>query len=147
MDKCGARNCLLHALLMISVPLELMTNLLHTCWTGFLAKLCVFDQRDADGRVVKRCDPCHCGERCWQLMQQILWSPHGHTAWEMGCPFWMLVCYLSAAVPYVSFSFVCFESTFYLFEAAEPYHPRSHELEASKISRGVRSFIRCWCFW
>ena len=24
----------------------------------------------------------------------------------MGCPFWMLVCYLSAAVPYVSFSFV-----------------------------------------
>jgi hypothetical protein len=51
----------------------------------------------------------------------------------------MLVCYLSGAVPYVSFSFVCFESTFYLFEAAEPNHYRSHELEASKISREVLS--------
>ena len=120
--KFGARNyLLLRALQMISVPFQivtifflkqLVTNLLHACWTGFLAGVCMLDQGEANERVGWKCDSCHRGQRCWHLMEQIIWSPHGNTAWEMGCPFWMLVVNLSAAVPYVSLLLYVLSSMF-----------------------------------
>ena len=105
-DFCPIPDCYLFFLR------QLVTNLLHACWTGFLVGVCMLDQGEANERVGWKCDSCHRGQRCWHLMEQIIWSSHGHTAWEMGCPFRMLVVNLYAAVPYVSLLLYVLSSMF-----------------------------------